>query len=416
MALNTRNVGIEVLGPLTIDGDALDLSRRDRVVVGALAACRGEPVSMDQLAEALWGEQPPASWRKLVQGCVMRLRKLLGPGAIETTGGGYRLKLSGEDVDAQRFDRMLARARELLARGEPEHAGYVAEEALDLWRGRAFVDVLEWDLGRIEAERLEGLRLDAQEVRLEAAVRSGQHERVLTDLQVLVRAQPLRERRWALLALAQYQSGRQSDALATLRQLRGVLAEELGLDPGPDLVALEHAMLTQDPSLVGSEALPEPATICPYLGLLPYQVDDADGFFGRTTELDECMRRLRENGTLTIVGPSGSGKSSLARAGVAARLRADGRPVTVVVPGAPPLDSLAGLPARAAPVLVVDQLEGAFALCASAQERVRFLRRWSSTPRGRPWCSACAPTGWQRWRSIRPCCGWWSRASTCWHR
>ena len=100
-------MGIEVLGPLTFDGDALDLSRRDRIVVEALAACRGEPVSMDQFADALWGDGPPTSWRKLVQGCVMRLRKLLGPHAIETTGDGYRLMLSGEDVDAQRFDRML---------------------------------------------------------------------------------------------------------------------------------------------------------------------------------------------------------------------------------------------------------------------------------------------------------------------
>ena len=367
-------MGIEVLGPLTFDGDALDLSRRDRIVVEALAACRGEPVSMDQFADALWGDGPPTSWRKLVQGCVMRLRKLLGPHAIETTGDGYRLMLSGDDVDAQRFDRMLNRARELLARGEAEHAGYVAEEALDLWRGRAFVDVLEWDLGRIEAERLEELRLDAQELRLEAAVRSGQHETVLTDLKALVRAQPLREHRWRLLALAQYQSGRQSEALATLRRVRGVLAAELGLDPGPELVALEQAILAQDPSLVGTEALPEPATTCPYLGLLPYQVDDADSFFGRAAELEACLRRLREHGALTIVGPSGSGKSSLARAGVAARLKQDGRPVVVVTPGRRPLDSLAGLPARAAPVLVVDQLEGVFSLCPVPEERVRFLQ------------------------------------------
>ena len=367
-------MGIEVLGPLTFDGDALDLSRRDRIVVEALAACRGEPVSMDQFADALWGDGPPTSWRKLVQGCVMRLRKLLGPHAIETTGNGYRLMLSGEDVDAQRFDRMLNRARELLARGEAEHAGYVAEEALDLWRGRAFLDVLEWDLGRIEAERLEELRLDAQELRLEAAVRSGQHETVLTDLKALVRAQPLREHRWRLLALAQYQSGRQSEALATLRRVRGVLAGEAGPGPRPRLVALEQAILAQDPSLVGSEALPEPAITCPYLGLLPYQVDDADSFFGRAAELEACLRRLREHGTLTIVGPSGSGKSSLARAGVAARLKQDGRPVVVVTPGRRPLDSLAGLPARAAPALVVDQLEGVFSLCPSPEERVRFLQ------------------------------------------
>ena len=251
----------------------------------------------------------------------------------------------------------------------------MAEEALDLWRGRAFLDVLEWDLGRIEAERLEELRLDAQELRLEAAVRSGQHETVLTDLQALVRAQPLREHRWRLLALAQYQSGRQSEALATLRRVRGVLAGELGLDPGPGAGGARAG----DP---GAGPVPGRERGAPRAGdHLPLSRSVA--LPGRRRGLllrprppssKTCLRRLREHGTLTIVGPSGSGKSSLARAGVAARLKQDGRPVVVVTPGRRPLDSLAGLPARAAPALVVDQLEGVFSSCPSAEERVRFLQ------------------------------------------
>ena len=197
---------------------------------------------------------------------------------------------------------------------------------------------------------------------------------MLADLRALVDAQPLREQRWALLALAQYQSGRQSEALATLRQVRGALSRELGLDPGPDLVALERAILTQDPSLVADDLLPEPSYVCPYPGLLAYQVADADTFFGRERELEDCLRRLRETGVLAIAGPSGSGKSSLARAGVAARLERDGHRVVVVTPGARPMDALAEVVGNGpAPVLVVDQCEAVFSLCPSVEERVRFL-------------------------------------------
>ena len=150
----------------------------------------------------------------------------------------------------------------------------------------------------------------------------------------------LRERRWALLALAQYQAGRQGDALRTLHQARSVLVRELGVEPGPDLVTLEQAILRQDPSLVAAAALPEPTATCPYLGLVPYDVEDTDGFFGRDTEVEAGLSRLTAVGVLAVVGPSGSGKSSLVRAGVAAALLRDGRRVVVITPGARPMDAL----------------------------------------------------------------------------
>ena len=187
--------------------------------------------------------------------------------------------------------------------------------------------------------RLAALRLDAEELRLDAALRAGEHAGVLTDLRASVRAQPLRERRWALLARAEYQSGRQAEALRTLREVRAVLARELGVDPGPELVELERAILAQDPALV-EEPLPPSATACPYPGLLAYQVEDADVFFGRERDLLACLDRLREVGVLAVVGPSGCGKSSLVRAGVAATLERNGGRVQVVTPGAHPLDEL----------------------------------------------------------------------------
>jgi WD40 repeat protein len=185
---------------------------------------------------------------------------------------------------------------------------------------------------------------------------------------------PLRERRWALLALAQYQAGRQGEALRTLHGARTVLAAELGVDPGPDLAALEAAILRQDPSLVAEAALPEPSVTCPYLGLVPYDVADAEAFFGRDADVASCLRRLADVGVLAVVGPSGSGKSSLVRAGVAAALERDGRRVLVVTPGAHPSDALTGLPdGGPAPVLVVDQCEEAVALCADTGDQARFF-------------------------------------------
>ena len=266
-------MGIDVLGPLAVDGDVGSLSPRDRVVLAALTVRPGEVISSERLAEALWGEHPPASWSKVVAGCVMRLRKILGGAAIVTVPPGYRLAIPVEGLDAHRFERLVARGRELLALGEPERAAYVLGEALALWRGRALADLDDWEAGRIEAGRLDALRLEAEEARLDANLRAGRHREVFGEAQKLVTEAPLRERRWGLLALAQYRAGRQGEALRTLHLARRALAEELGLDPGPDLVALEQAILRQDPSLMAEAARPEPSATCPYLGLVPYDVD-----------------------------------------------------------------------------------------------------------------------------------------------
>jgi WD40 repeat protein/DNA-binding SARP family transcriptional activator len=367
-------VGIAVLGPVSVEGDGAGLGPRDRVVLAALSVRPGEVVSAERLADALWAERPPASWPKVVQGCVVRLRKSLGAPAIETTRQGYRLALPVDEVDARRFERLVDRARELLTLGEPERAAHVIGEALALWRGRALVELEGWEPGRIEAERLEELRRDAEELALDAALRAGRHRDVLAEAHARVGEAPLRERRWALLALAQYQAGRQGEALRTLHRARTLLASELGLEPGPDLVALEAAILRQDPSLVAAVALPEPSVTCPYLGLVPYDVGDADGFFGRDTDVAACLGRLAAVGVLAVVGPSGSGKSSLVRAGITAALERDARRVVVVTPGPRPGHALTVLPGSGpAPVLVVDQCEEAVTLCDDTGEQARFF-------------------------------------------
>ena len=125
----------------------------------------------------------------------MRLRRVLGTEAIETIGHGYRLTVHADEVDSQRFERLVGRGRQLLTLGEPERAAHVLAEALALWRGRALGELDEWEPGRIEASRLYELRLDAEEIRLEACLQSGQHREVLGEAQARVAEAPLRERR-----------------------------------------------------------------------------------------------------------------------------------------------------------------------------------------------------------------------------
>ncbi len=247
------------------------------------------------------------------------------------------------------------------------------EEAFVLWRGDPFLELQNWDDGRIEAGRLTELRLEAEELYVEAALRSGHFDEVLSKAIVMVKAAPLRERRWMLLARTQYQAGRQGDALGSLRRLRGLLDTELGLDPGPEVGELERAILQQDPSLAAGPAAMAPRATCPYPGLAAYHVGDAASFFGRDDDVAECLHRLRETSVLAVVGPSGSGKSSLVRAGVAASMTQDGHRVEVVTPGVHPMKTLVGVSHRAGTTLIVDQCEEVFSICEDEAERTAFL-------------------------------------------
>jgi WD40 repeat protein/DNA-binding SARP family transcriptional activator len=365
-------MGIAVLGPLQVDGQVKGLSPRDRVVLSALVVRVGEPTTAEALAEALWGELLPASWSKVVQGCVVRLRKRLGVGAIESGPLGYQLRLSDDELDVRLFERLLQRGRAALEDGDPARSSYLVSEALGLWRGRALADLDEWEPARAEVGRLDELRRDAEELRVEAETQAGHAQAVLDRARALVAQAPYRERRWALLARALYQAGRQEEALAALKEAREILVDELGLDPGPELVELEHRLLRQDPSLVPPERH-EISSDCPYRGLLPYGAEDADSFFGREADEAACLRRLRDAGVLAVVGPSGIGKSSLVRAGVVAALVRRGTRVLVTTPGTHPLDSLAGLTAPGRQTLVVDQAEEAVTLCTDLAERSGYF-------------------------------------------
>jgi len=363
-------VRVRVLGPLLVGDGAHGLGPRDRVVLSVLVVRVGAVVRTDTLAAALWGEDPPASSLKVVQGCVVRVRRALGADAVRTEPGGYRLALHHDDLDVSVFEDLVERARDLLALGQPDRARHLAGRALDLWRGEPFTDLEDWEPATAPRTRLVEQHLDAEELRAEAALAVGDHDAVLDDLRRLVAELPHREHRWELLVLAEYRAGRQAEALATLRSARRHLCEELGLDPGPALAALEVDVLRKTPGLDAPDMTPTD-TECPYPGLLPFDIEDGPTFHGRGADVAAALRTLDRAGVLAVVGPSGCGKSSLLRAGVGAALRRDGRTVVVVTPGPHPVDTWRDIRPRSTSVLLVDQLEEVFT--APREEGERFL-------------------------------------------
>jgi DNA-binding SARP family transcriptional activator len=373
-------VRIALLGATEIEGVAASVTRRDGIVLGALVVSGDEALSAEQLAAALWGDDPPKSAQKVIQGAIVRLRRLLGADAIETTGDGYRLLLDGNTIDTHLFENSVARARELAAVHEPERAARAYGQALSLWRGAPLPDLQDWDPGRAETARLTEIRRAAEEELVEVRMDCGRTVEAVAEARHLVTREPFREHRWALLALALYRGGRQREALDVLRRARTTLRDELGLDPGPELVALETQILQQDPALLDVPDAPSMVSpVCPYPGLRPFDTDQSEFFVGRENDVTTCMVRLAEFPLLVVVGASGSGKSSLVRAGVVPALREAGRSVVVLSPGASPVASLTSVLASAAPpdVVVVDQLEELFT-AVHAADTDPFLRRLTS--------------------------------------
>lgn len=199
---------------------------------------------LDEIADALWGDNPPASYRKIVQGCVVRLRRELGDDAITTLPGGY--SLASDDTDAACFAQLINSAQDS---DDPRHTFAVASNALTLWRGDPFPELAEWPPAWAEMRRLSELREVAEDLQVEAEFLSGRVKEAAANARVLASATPYRESRWGLLARAQYAAGRQADALETIHSLRATLVDDLGIDPSPEIAALETAILRQDPSL-----------------------------------------------------------------------------------------------------------------------------------------------------------------------
>ncbi|MCK2220447.1 protein kinase [Actinomadura sp. ATCC 31491] len=239
------------LGPLSaFEGDrVIPLGGpRQRLVLAHLVIRANQVVPAERLIDEVWGDGPPESARATLQSYVSHLRRALGTGRIESHGQGYVLRVDREQIDGLRFEGLAGEGRRLLA-DDPAAAATVLQEALGLWQGAAFADLTGEPSLRTEIVRLEELRISAVEDRVAAELAQGGHGRLVGELETLTAAYPLRERLWGQLVLALYRSARQAEALAAFERARRLLAEELGIDPSPELRRLHEQILRQDPTL-----------------------------------------------------------------------------------------------------------------------------------------------------------------------
>ena len=247
------------------------------------------------------GGEVPAAPRNAVQHHVSRLRAALGAESIAAAPDGYAL--AGATVDALRFEELLARARSAGRAGDAGQAAELVARALALWRGRPLQGLPDSPWVGAEAARLEGLRTDALEEQFEAALALGEHTEVVGRIRRVLEEHPFRERLWGQLMLALYRSGRQAEALEAFGQARRVLAEQLGVEPGPGLQRLQAAILAHDPALASV-----PAAVAPR-GRLPAPVTS---LVGRQQALAEAAELVGGHRLVTLIGPPGVGKSRLA--------------------------------------------------------------------------------------------------------
>ncbi len=345
---------IKVLGPLETGSEAL--SPRERAILSALVVRLGATVGPGELADAVWGDQPPATWEQQIRNSVARIRTRLGRATVETVGADYRLAVDPDAIDAVRFERLVSSARGHALRGEHDRAVDAYQRALALWRGAPLQDLEAWEPATAERLRLVEIRNSAEEELLDARLATGESSAVIPDAERLVRDDPLRESRWAILALANYRADRQADALAALRAARERLDDELGIEPSTRLTDLERHILNRAPALDVVAAAAPASRVCPYPGLRPFGTEEAELYFGRDADIEHVLERVASGTIVTIAGPSGTGKSSLVLAGVLPRLQARRRTVAVLRPAVDGAIGLAHAVERAG-IVVVDQAE-----------------------------------------------------------
>ncbi|GAA3744545.1 BTAD domain-containing putative transcriptional regulator [Plantactinospora mayteni] len=307
-----------VLGPLAVWTSAGVLvpvpGLKVRALLADLLVHEGRPVPVDRLIEDLWGDQPPGNPAGALHTKISQLRRTLAtaePGRrdmVQLGEAGYRIDIPSESVDAGRFTDLTTRAH---AAPEPESRASLLTEALALWRGPAYADFADEFLARQAINRLTEQRLAAQEELAEARLELGDHALVAAELTDLVAHHPWRERLRASQLRALYLSGRQHEALAVYDEFRRRLSDELGVDPGPELVALHQAILRQDPGL-RPRAAATPVTRRRTNVPAPTSVAPDGGLIGRAEQLATVRARLAEGRLVTLTGPGGVGKTRLA--------------------------------------------------------------------------------------------------------
>ncbi|MEU9475210.1 BTAD domain-containing putative transcriptional regulator [Streptomyces sp. NPDC048191] len=286
----------QVLRP---DGTAVPVGgARLRALLGVLALRAGRTVPAGVLVDEVWGAEPPADAAGALQALVGRLRRTLGADAVASAEGGYRLTAAPDDVDLTRFERLTGDGLRALADGDPAKAAAVLDDALALWRGPALADLPDHTA---EAVRWETRRLDALRARHTAALALGHAEQSLPELTALCDEHPLDEPLQALRLRALRDAGRPAQALAAYEDVRRLLADRIGSDPGPELRALHTELLSEE------TPAPRPG---PALGNLPARLTS---FVGREADIAAIGADLTAARLVTLLGPGGAGKTRLSQ-------------------------------------------------------------------------------------------------------
>lgn len=310
-----------VLGPVRgwRGPDEIDLgSPKQRAVLAVLLLGEGAQVTVEALVDAVWGTESPGSAVSSLRTYVHRLRRLLGPAAILSVGDGYQMPTSPQTLDLAAFQELTGRADKARRDNDDKAAARYLNDALACWQGTALAGV-RGVYAQAQRERLDRLRLSALETNLAVRLELGEHADTARELAALVAEHPLDERFREMLMLALYRSGRQAEALMMYCEARKVLADELGIDPGPELRHMHERILRADNGLIAPPTPAHasgPAPDQPTPAQLPI---DLPAFVGRAAQLARADLVLDCNGEMpttinvsVITGMAGVGKSTFA--------------------------------------------------------------------------------------------------------
>jgi predicted ATPase/DNA-binding SARP family transcriptional activator len=303
-----------ILGPLEVSEGSRSLplgGAKQRALLAILLTQANQLVAADRLVDLIWPDGPPDTADHSLQVYVSQLRKVLEPEhkigmpytVLVSQPPGYLIRITPDDLDLGRFERLIDDARQLMAEGAPDLASTKFREALGLWRGPALADFASHSFALSEIARLTEMRLCATEDRIEADLALGLHADLGGELEALVAKHPLRERLRGQLMLALYRSGRQAEASDVYQQTRELLVDQLGMEPGVDLQQLLKRILNQDPALdVKARAIRRESKLPRF----------TNAFVGRGREIDQLAHRLEASSIVTLTGPGGMGKTRLA--------------------------------------------------------------------------------------------------------